>query len=86
MIPVSVCIGTSCHLKGSYNVIHAFSQRIEQYGLHEKLDFKTAFCSRECPHEGVSVLVGDTPHRVDATHAAEFLDEVILPLAQANIQ
>ena len=36
MVEVSVCIGSSCHLKGSYNVIQAFQQMIEENGLHDK--------------------------------------------------
>ena len=47
MVEVSVCIGSSCHLKGSYNVIQAFQQMIEENGLHDKVDFKATLCMRQ---------------------------------------
>ena len=57
MVEVSVCIGSSCHLKGSYNVIQAFQQMIEEMGLHDKVDFKATFCMRQCSCSGVAVSV-----------------------------
>ena len=30
MIKISVCIGSACHLKGSYNVINGFQHVIEK--------------------------------------------------------
>ena len=35
MIKISVCIGSSCHLKGSYNVINGFQHVIEKNNLLE---------------------------------------------------
>lgn len=38
MVEVKVCIGTSCHLHGSYNVMMSFKQLIEEYNLHDKIN------------------------------------------------
>ena len=46
MIELSVCIGSSCHIKGSYNVIQTFQQMIEENNLHGQVDFKGTFCMR----------------------------------------
>ncbi|MGN0592047.1 MAG: (2Fe-2S) ferredoxin domain-containing protein, partial [Ruminococcus sp.] len=35
MVELNVCIGSSCHLKGSYNIIHTFQHLIEEKGLHD---------------------------------------------------
>ena len=48
MTILSVCIGSSCHINGSYNVIQTFQQLIEENHLHEKIDFKAEFCSKMC--------------------------------------
>jgi len=53
MLELSVCIGSSCHLKGSYNIIQLFQQMMEEYALHDKIDFKANFCMKECQGGGV---------------------------------
>ena len=38
MIKISVCIGSSCHLKGSYNVINGFQHVIEKNKVSDKVE------------------------------------------------
>lgn len=80
MLELSVCIGSSCHLKGSYNVIQIFQQLIEEYNLHDKIDFKATFCMKECQNEGVSVSFNDSKSHVKPETAREFFNTTILPL------
>lgn len=35
---IYVCIGSSCHLKGSYNIINAFKELIAEYKLTIKVN------------------------------------------------
>ena len=58
MINVSVCIGSACHVKGSYNVINAFQQIIEEYDLSNKVELKAVFCLGHCS-DAVSVKIDD---------------------------
>jgi len=58
VINVSVCIGSACHVKGSYNVINAFQQSIEEYNLSDKVDLKAVFCLGHCS-DAVSVKIDD---------------------------
>ena len=39
MIKISVCIGSSCHLKGSYNVINGFQHVIEKNNVSDSWNF-----------------------------------------------
>lgn len=55
---VQICVGSSCHLKGSYNVIRAFQRMVEEYGLQDAIELKAAFCMGRCT-EGVSTMFGD---------------------------
>ncbi len=55
---ISVCVGSSCHLKGSYDIIEAFKKAIAENGLEEKVELKAAFCLGKCT-DGVSVKFGD---------------------------
>lgn len=53
---IKVCIGSACHLKGSYDVIKEFQSIIKEYNLEDKIDIKGAFCLNHCT-EAVSVQV-----------------------------
>ncbi len=56
---ISVCIGSACHLKGSYTIINQFKDAVVQHGLEEKVVVRAAFCLGQCSNEGVSVKLGE---------------------------
>jgi NADH:ubiquinone oxidoreductase subunit E len=80
VVELCVCIGSSCHLKGSYNVIQVFQQLIEEHSLHDKIDFKSAFCMRKCAKAGVTVSVDGQAHVLPVADAKAFFCSVVLPL------
>ena len=47
---ISVCIGSSCHLRGSYDIIQKLKELIAQGGLEEKVNLNAAFCLGQCTH------------------------------------
>ncbi len=60
MITINVCIGSACHLKGSYNVVNRLQRIIEEQKLEDKVIVKGAFCLGECT-KAVSVRIDDGP-------------------------
>ncbi len=56
MLEVYVCVGSSCHLKGSYHVIKTFKDLIEKNNLSEKVELKASFCLGNCMN-GISAKV-----------------------------
>lgn len=80
MVTLNVCVGSACHLKGSYNIIHEFQQFMEENELHEKIDFKAAFCMKECQNKGICVQVNEEKYNVEAQNAREFFQKTVLPL------
>ncbi|SHI84544.1 (2Fe-2S) ferredoxin domain-containing protein [Lutispora thermophila] len=76
---VNVCIGSSCHLKGSYNVIQAFQQLIEENSLHDKVDFKATFCAKQCQNKGVTVSIDGEKYNVLPEEAREFFKSKVIP-------
>lgn len=54
---ITVCVGSSCHLKGSYDVIQGFRECIKRNGLEEQVTLKASFCMGYCT-EGVAVKIG----------------------------
>ena len=75
---LSVCIGSSCHLKGSYNVVQTFQQMIEENGLHDQIDMKATFCMKHCQNSGVSVRVDDEYYSVSPETARKFFEEHVM--------
>ena len=79
MIDLSVCVGSACHIKGSYNVINNFQQIIEEYKLADKVQLKAIFCLGHCT-KGVSVKIDDSEvYSVSGTTSRIFFETEVLP-------
>lgn len=78
MIDLNVCIGSSCHLKGSYNVIQTFQQLIEAENLHDRVEMKAQFCMKQC-QAGVAVSIADKTYSVAPETAKSFFQSTVLP-------
>lgn len=53
---IKVCIGSACHLKGSYDVIKGIERYIKDNNLDDSIDLKSSFCLGQCA-EAVSVEI-----------------------------
>ena len=67
---ITVCIGSSCHIKGSRQVVTQLQKLIAENDLGEKVDLGGTFCMGNC-QKGVCVTVDGafhsvTPETVDA--------------------
>jgi len=58
MITVTVCVGSSCHIKGARDMIAHFNDFITKKGLQDKVELKGAFCMERCG-EGISWKIND---------------------------
>ena len=47
-IPVSVCVGTACFLRGSQDLLKKVLSHVEQSDLSEQVDIRATFCSEGC--------------------------------------
>lgn len=54
---ISVCVGSSCHLKGSYDIIQLFKEALSKNNLADKVTLKATFCLGKCGVAGVSVKI-----------------------------
>lgn len=59
MLQITICVGSSCHLKGSYYVINTFQELVKKNKLGDKVELKASFCLGHCTSRGVSVMIGD---------------------------
>ena len=56
MLKVTVCIGSSCHLKGSRQVVEGLKKLIDENKLADKVELSGTFCMGKC-EQGVCVTV-----------------------------
>jgi NADH:ubiquinone oxidoreductase subunit E len=78
---ISVCIGSSCHIKGSKQIIDRLKQLTAEHGLTEKLEIKAVLCMDNCM-EGACVRLDGrmfslTPDTVDDFFKREILQNII---------
>lgn len=58
MVSVNVCVGSACHLKGSYDLISSLQEIINDNNCSDKVEVKAAFCLGHCSN-AVSVKFDD---------------------------
>nr|WP_312579510.1 (2Fe-2S) ferredoxin domain-containing protein [Sedimentibacter sp.] len=77
MVELSICVGSACHLKGSYEVIEKFKNYINDNNLTNSVIIKAAFCLGHCT-EAVSVNFNDKIYSVEPETAENFLKTIVL--------
>lgn len=78
MITLTVCIGSSCHIKGSYDVVTALQNLINDNDLNDKVVIKASFCLGNCT-KPVSVIVNSSPvQSVNKENIEAFFNENVL--------
>ncbi len=77
MLKITVCIGSSCHLKGSRQVVEQLQYLISENDLGEKVELGGTFCMGKC-QQGVCVTVNDTFHSVTPQSVGAFFRECVL--------
>ena len=79
MVTISICVGSACHLKGSYKVIEGLQKLIKENKVDRKVEIKGAFCIGRCT-EGVSAMVNDEQFfSLNENNIDSFFHETIMP-------
>ena len=68
---VTVCIGSSCHIKGSRQIVEKLQDLIAENSLGDKVELAGTFCMGKC-QQGVCVTVDDDFHSVTPESVDEF--------------
>ncbi len=77
---ITVCIGSSCHLKGSRAVVERLKTLIDEKNLGDKVELAGTFCMGNCQKD-VCVTVDDnvfsiTPEEVDTFFTAQVVEKL----------
>lgn len=73
-----VCVGSSCHLKGSYSVIQRMQEILKKYDVEDQFELQASFCLGSCVN-GVTLKADEILlHHVNAENAEEvFVKEIL---------
>lgn len=74
---IVVCIGSSCHIKGSRKVVEQLKNLIAEHNLGDKIEMGGTFCMGRC-QEGVCVTVNDKFYSVTPETTEQFFHEAVL--------
>lgn len=74
---ITVCIGSSCHIKGSRQVVERLQDLIREHALGDKVELAGTFCLGKC-QQGVCVTVGENFYSVSPDTVDAFFEENVL--------
>ena len=79
---VQVCIGSSCHLRGSHEIVELLQSKVEELNLDTDITLAGSFCSGRCNREGVTISVDDETYTgiTKETFKEFFSDKILKPL------
>ena len=85
MIIIQICLGSSCHLKGSPEIVELFQNAVEEYKLENEVTLAGSFCIGQCNRIGVTVQVDDTVHTgITKDNFKDFFKEQVLTKIERN--
>ena len=77
MVKVTICIGSSCHLKGSRQIVEELQRLVATRQLKDKVELAGQFCMGNCQN-GVCVTVDGAPFSLRPEDTQRFFEEQVL--------
>ncbi len=74
---ITVCIGSSCHIKGSRQIVKSLQELIAKNDLTDKIELGGTFCMNNC-QAGVCVTVDDNFYSVTPDSVEDFFNNEVL--------
>ena len=78
---VVICIGSSCHLKGSRQIVEKLRALVQEKNIEDKVELGGTFCMGDCVN-GVNVTVDGVKHSVSPETVDEFFNKEVLAKIQ----
>ena len=83
MLVVQICVGSSCHLKGSKEIVELLQKAVQEHDLDGEVVLVGSFCIGQCNRNGVTVQVNDDVHvGITPENFREFFQTNILDVIQ----
>jgi NADH:ubiquinone oxidoreductase subunit E len=79
MLIVQVCVGSSCHLKGSEEIVRLLESAVSEHHIEDEVVLCGSFCIGKCNRVGVTIQVNDDVHvGITPENFREFFNKHIL--------
>lgn len=74
---ITVCIGSSCHIKGSRQVVEQLQYLIAENKLGDRVELGGTFCMGKC-QQGVCVTIDEEFYSVAPDEVKQFFEKNVL--------
>lgn len=82
---IQVCIGSSCHIKGSPEIVELLKKAVEENHLEDEITLAGSFCIGKCNRIGVTVQVDDDIYTgITKENFKEFFTENVINKIERN--
>ena len=76
---IQICVGSSCHIKGSAEIVELLQAAVAENHLENEVTLAGSFCIGKCNRIGVTIQVDDEVHTgVTKEGFKEFFQEQVL--------
>ena len=76
---IQICVGSSCHLKGSPEIVELLQKAVADNRLEDEITLAGSFCIGKCNRIGVTVQVDDEIHvGITKENFKDFFKEKVL--------
>lgn len=76
---IKICVGSSCHLKGSSEIVRLLTEEIEKRHLEDEIALAGSFCLGKCNRSGVTVQLDEEIHTgITSENFREFFENNVL--------
>ena len=85
MLVVQICVGSSCHLKGSQQIVELMQKAVDEYKLDGEVVLVGSFCVGKCNRDGVTVQINDDIHvGITTQNFKDFFKKNILDVIESE--
>ncbi len=74
---ITICIGSSCHLKGSHSVVEQIQALVAEHGVGDKVELAGSFCMGNCVN-GVCVDIDGRLFSVKPEETKTFFENEVM--------
>ncbi len=79
MLIIQICVGSSCHIKGSADIVELLQAAVAEHHLEDDVTLTGSFCIGKCNRVGVTVQVNDDVYvGITRENFKEFFKEHVL--------
>jgi NADH-quinone oxidoreductase subunit G len=76
-VPVSVCVGTSCYLRGSQKLLQELLRHVAEHDLESSVELQATFCMEACDRGPTVRVAGQALHRADLESVRGLLEKAV---------